>query len=672
MNKIRKFLCYGVASLSMSAASAAEPIRVSSVAELTNAVFTAKAGDTIILLKSGSPYVFNDEFMLVDAVANKDGSTTPVTNFLAVAVNNLTISGEDETSLTSWTDHAEPVIIDGNGKGRILFVENNITGTQIKNLTFTGGNPGQTSQSIGGAAYVKKQNMAHLVMSNCVFRQNFAYEYAAAGYATLYDCVVTNCICFSKNAFRGTAYRTDFIDNRPAVCEKSYLYDCRFVGNHRDGGGACGSSVYVISNCYAEANTGGYCFDLSGVNVKVQDCVFTNNAVDNAVLLNPQFVKGCTLTDNRCATARSGCGISYNKTCEALIDDCRFVRNISTGSSSCGGAILMQRTVQNAISVTVSNCFFSGNGAIENGGAICNDINNLPSSETAWDYFKVYDSTFEGNTAKNAAGVSGVHAIRCTFKGNFRTDIEKSLNYLGCDASSSYLERCDISSGELANCVVVGSVLHDITNTVNCVFREYTRVTNSIIRNCWLNEYERSMYLARKTLDAEFVNCTFVTNSMFTYSVFADITITNAVKFINCLFSGNRNKTLESDITALERGGWELWRKFEFQDTYYGTFSSSNYLTDEMFATKTSIAGALSQCPNPKFAGQYPSVMRRYPNEPYWALSYRSPLIGKGHVWEGAENAVDIDNRKRIRCGKIDVGCYQCWMDPPGTVISVR
>jgi len=36
------------------------------------------------------------------------------------------------------------------------------------------------------------------------------------------------------------------------------------------------------------------------------------------------------------------------------------------------------------------------------------------------------------------------------------------------------------------------------------------------------------------------------------------------------------------------------------------------------------------------------------------------------------ENGTDLLGKPRLRDGKVDVGCYQCWLDPIGTVFSVR
>jgi hypothetical protein len=43
-----------------------------------------------------------------------------------------------------------------------------------------------------------------------------------------------------------------------------------------------------------------------------------------------------------------------------------------------------------------------------------------------------------------------------------------------------------------------------------------------------------------------------------------------------------------------------------------------------------------------------------------------------GLVLDWMEDGVDYIGNSRLRDGKVDVGCYQCWLDPIGTVLSFR
>ena len=58
-------------------------------------------------------------------------------------------------------------------------------------------------------------------------------------------------------------------------------------------------------------------------------------------------------------------------------------------------------------------------------------------------------------------------------------------------------------------------------------------------------------------------------------------------------------------------------------------------------------------------------------DHPY-SLRRSSPLRGMGLVLDWMAEGVDYIGNPRLRDGKVDVGCYQCWLDPIGTVMSFR
>ena len=182
-------------------------------------------------------------------------------------------------------------------------------------------------------------------------------------------------------------------------------------------------------------------------------------------------------------------------------------------------------------------------------------------------------------------------------------------------------------------------------------------------------------------MDAEFVNCTFVSNVMYTYTA-QNCSATNGILFANCLFSGNKTyyrwtdldvctSYLPSDANAAQRMGEFV----TFSKTYMGNVNPAiggkSFAAEEVYAF-TNAPGTLAVCENPKFAGRSATLMRRYPYEPYFALSYKSPLAGAGTVTGWMSDAADLAGRPRLRDGKVDVGCYQCWLNPPGIVMTVR
>ncbi len=53
----------------------------------------------------------------------------------------------------------------------------------------------------------------------------------------------------------------------------------------------------------------------------------------------------------------------------------------------------------------------------------------------------------------------------------------------------------------------------------------------------------------------------------------------------------------------------------------------------------------------------------------YYALKHSSPARGKGLVMDWMTDATDIRQDEaypRLRDGKVDIGCYQCWLDAIG------
>ena len=70
-------------------------------------------------------------------------------------------------------------------------------------------------------------------------------------------------------------------------------------------------------------------------------------------------------------------------------------------------------------------------------------------------------------------------------------------------------------------------------------------------------------------------------------------------------------------------------------------------------------------CVDPKF------VKGSRPDAPYWSLLPKSPLIGKGDasIWTAGD--VDLAGKLRLKDGKVDPGCYQCWLREPGTTMIV-
>ena len=162
-------------------------------------------------------------------------------------------------------------------------------------------------------------------------------------------------------------------------------------------------------------------------------------------------------------------------------------------------------------------------------------------------------------------------------------------------------------------------------------------------------------------LDADFVNCTFVTNKMHTLRAYSGATA-NGASFVNCLFYDNSYKRANSDLSAYDSDTADLLESVSFASSYYSHFvGRADCLSDERFVSLTNSLNSLMLCENPRFVA-----------EPKWSLSLKSPLLGLGDasIWSAGD--MDLVGNLRLRDGKVDIGCYECWLQPRGMKITFR
>ena len=119
-------------------------------------------------------------------------------------------------------------------------------------------------------------------------------------------------------------------------------------------------------------------------------------------------------------------------------------------------------------------------------------------------------------------------------------------------------------------------------------------------------------------------------------------------------------KRANSDLSAYDSASANLFGSFSFTSSYYSRFIADR-LSDEQFASLTNSPNSLMLCENPRFAA-----------EPKWSLSLKSPLLGLGDasIWSAGD--MDLVGNLRLRDGKVDIGCYECWLQPRGMRITFR
>ena len=47
-------------------------------------------------------------------------------------------------------------------------------------------------------------------------------------------------------------------------------------------------------------------------------------------------------------------------------------------------------------------------------------------------------------------------------------------------------------------------------------------------------------------------------------------------------------------------------------------------------------------------------------------------MTGETADWMSTATDIRGDGFPRLRDGKVDIGCYQCWLNPVGAIITVR
>jgi hypothetical protein len=346
------------------------------------------------------------------------------------------------------------------------------------------------------------------------------------------------------------------------------------------------------------------------------------------------------------------------------VADSTFLRNVTAGSYGAGAAIRMRPNTASC-TMTVTNCTFEGNVVTSSSGnsaAIYNHSN--ASGIEMYRQATVMDSKFTTNSAYSVCGVRGIKAVRCTFDRNRRSSHTSGA----CDAArNSYLVECDFNDADFEKCILDRCKIHDVSGGAQSMFGGYTRVTNTIIANCCLSE-QASLYAYTSSydtaMDAEFVNCTIVSNQLRTYAPNAKFLPTVGIAFKNCLFYGNNTGYGDNDISANDSSASQS-ALITFQNSYAGKIGLFNFTADEMYAF-TNAPNTLAVCADPKF------VQDSRPDAPYWSLSLKSPLLGKGDLLDFTDSDFDLAGRPRLKDGYIDPGCYQCWIRSLGLMMIIR
>lgn len=666
------------------------------IQQLTNAVASAVEGD-VIELKRGT-YVFPDDVYMAD-----NGRENSYCKFrLNVTAPGITIRGEDDSNRKTWTHESEPVVIDGNGGKAIQVQLEDNKGVRIENIAFANCNGGANGADSlygnwcdGGAIGVGRvaggsgdRGGGHkTVISNCVFRGNSAAIGGAVGgfknTIKVQDCFFTNNVAESMGGCLYFCYATgcDFVGNGSVGAFMYDVTDSRLVANKPKSSQIVldvwtGTSS-AVSNCIFEANE--FPSDINNYIAKAtrfENCHFTNNVTARsgmvnaagAVLTNCTFhgnrmlnggvvVNAANLLDCRITSTRGENSSAVkidNAVYRCYVKDCYFGDNVSSQGGGAGAYMALNCSSLSAADLaepimTFDHCTFEANAAAngKHGGAILNGCTSLPSGVSLESLVVCSnDCRFARNAAPHACGVEGVTAMGCKFIDN---RLDHGFYVLGGDAALSRLVDCDLTGGNLYKCSVDRCRVHEVTSCG--AFNVGCHVTNTLVFGCvFANNKGRGVIgrydtAAAAAVPSEFVNCTFAANSG---NFFAS---TNIVSLVNCAFFDNTNRLGEASAVSFHDAE-DNNGAITFDHCAFGPLSSVDI---------SGVADNSQFDVNPKFV-----------EAPPWSPSLKSPLCEAGLVQSWMDTAADLVGNPRIKAGKVDIGCYECWLRKPGLILIFK
>jgi len=404
-----------------------------------------------------------------------------------------------------------------------------------------------------------------------------------------------------------------------------------FRGVWMSGAGSLLQGFTVTNFYYTNENTGAGVYCSAGL---VSNCVITGNLMGwtaggadgvaayitayggGVYLLGAGVLENCDIIGNSIYPANycnGGGGVFMSHS--GRIRNCRIVGNRVSGST-CGGGVMGGYLADFIIqdSVIASNTAGSrGAGGIELAGGV---ISNCLVFENR--------STTQGGI--NISAISGYEASirieRCVISNNVGSwsgggiVVNNSTNVL--------ISQCTIVSNYCNTTGAGGLYMQKPSSNIrsrNCL------VANNRARFeswCWGGGGGAGMNVAGANALIE--NCTIVSNTLVGGSG-AGLYATNAVRVVNSIIYHNSGVTMSNFYDAA------------------GNCTSSNSCIAPLPSLGTANTSA-----NPLFVSKDTGNFR---------LNNNSPCINTGMNYEWMTGAVDLDGRKRIRYGTVDMGAYE-------------
>jgi len=677
---------------------------VTTVEELTNALWTARGTKAVIYVQPGFYDVSNIHMKHNNAKSGGEESD-PVSH---IALDNVYLYGN--------TTDPRAVVIYGNKSDRIIYCWQ----SSVKNLTISNGcakagclydgggglcgrNAVTQAENIivtecsaplgGGIRTVKCTNVT---VENCTATSNGGGVYASADNPRFYNGVIRNCTAGGNGG--GVCGYADVSNTVISACQASLTAGY--------GGGACGPSgsnnKCTIRNCTLYGNSA-----YSGGGAGIGSAVFGGVVSNNVAVSTAGGIYGGNSSESSSASDVLVCGNRAGGNAGGVFnlsaDNCRIVGNTSEQSGGGGySAVFTGGVVSNNIAL------------IHGGGAYGG------KAYDAYIGFNLLSNNCTG-TASKGAGVYGSSCVsNCTIAGNAIVDHAVNVgsggagrdttfvacrifdNYaaLGATAEASSFLGCLIS-----NNVASAKYKHYTLRNIQCLdgcdvcgelIDTPRRVVNTKYHGCrssWMlpegaNVYTSGTFVANNSYliyssqgtGLCFTNCLFCDNRASSSLVYRPEGA-SAVPVVNCTFAGNQ--TAYTLVGFNETHPCEIANSIFAENMLYDgmTPRALRYAQGDNITLENCLVGTSSQADVEALASHPNTIVSdavRFDSEnaehPY-SIKRTSAARRNGKVMDWMASATDIrrdPQYPRKRDGEVDIGCYECWLDPVGMMLLFR
>lgn len=518
-----------------------------------------------------------------------------------------------------------------------------------------------TATTAGGAGF-------RTTASNCFVHENTsAVGGAFSAHAspwTLDGCtVVSNTATGGGGAVRNYSSTMDirnctFAYNKATNSDGGAVFDgsvsnCVFVGNSAKNGGAIGGGVVTAQDCRFQGNS----------------AAATGGAAYKTVTIARSVLSGNTAADGG-AVAGTGRDV------RAVLVDCVISNNSST--TSAGGAyyckindseILLNKSVSSGGGVrecVVSNCVIAGNaltGASTQGGGCY--------------YTDCIDSKIYNNYGMYGSALSVGSATGCVISNNVSPhgvySIRPASGFVNC-----YLDVQGIDSpGRLVNCIVTGAGRPIVWAEGDNV---YTKGTfNGRTDRCVENSMANQPIMAA-------TNCLFAGNMCSTLFHGPTSRKDGLVTLAACTIAGNQYDNLLNNAP----GAADCDGRFQFENCVIGDNVSMDgqeargfhpYPENQSWNVgvesclfESMVSGWVSAIGTNNVIVAGARFNKDDAEHPH-SLKRSSPArrIGVVRDWMTGANDIRGEGFPRLdEDNRVDLGCYQCWLEPTGLSVIVR